>query len=243
MAIESNAPTEKNADANDSSQPRRHSQNAFSPSAIGLRQVQADGRIEDRPLESGAKMEAATSSRLFKSTTHPFVGWIGGNQEFVINRGHDDSDEILSKAPDDAPGMSLSEQLSLVGFTELVLWKAALMKEIGSLILLYTSIWSNIFPGGISTPPTAQLGYFDNAALRRSHNRRPPNLHLPHPLHLRLRRLDSLNPTVTITTFFARLLVCGTKMEVVTSRQSWITIGLGWVKKTWMKRQAKRWRW
>ncbi|KAF2165572.1 hypothetical protein M409DRAFT_66994 [Zasmidium cellare ATCC 36951] len=152
-------------------------------------------------------MESATSGRLYKATTNRFVGRIGGNQEFVVDKDHEDCDGILSKAPDAAPGMLISQQLSLAGFAQLSLWKAALMEGVGSLLFIYITIWSNISPAVIPTAPTEQLGYFDNAAYLGPTTGALQNFILLTLFTFVFGVLTGahLNPTITIGTFFARL--------------------------------------
>lgn len=205
MAAEHNSQAEKNEPVGESSQQRQ--QHSFSPFAIGLCKVQGTSEGQGRPRQSVENTEAGTPNRLYKPSTHPFAGRIGGNQEFVVDKDHEDCDKILSKSPDAAPGMSLSEQLSLTGFTHLPLWKAAVMEGMGTLLFAYVTIWSNISPDTIPTQPTAQLGYFDNAAYLG-----PTAGALQNFLLLTLFTFvfgvltgAHLNPTITIATFFARL--------------------------------------
>ena len=80
-------------------------------------------------------------------------------------------------------------------------------KLLGSLLLVYITLWSALSPNVIPTPPTAQLGQFDSAAFIG-----PLVGALSNFLFLTLFTIAfgavtgaHLNPTITIATFCARL--------------------------------------
>jgi hypothetical protein len=68
----------------------------------------------------------------YNTTTRPFIGRVGGNQGFVLDRHNAANAEILREQPDSAPCMTLKEQFDLRGFRNLGLWKAALIEGLGA---------------------------------------------------------------------------------------------------------------
>lgn len=107
---------------------------------------------------------SAYPSHPARTNTNPFIGRLGGNQGFVLDRNDPANTSVLKATPDAAPYMTLKEQLDLNGFTYLSLWKAALAEGMGSMMFIYITIFIGISPNTIPLPPTAQLGPFDNAA-------------------------------------------------------------------------------
>jgi hypothetical protein len=73
----------------------------------------------------------ASHPRSLKSNAAPFVGRIGGNQVFVLNRDDSSNAEVLQDAPDAAPGMTIAEQFDLRPLRSIGLWKAAIMEGMG----------------------------------------------------------------------------------------------------------------
>ena len=70
------------------------------------------------------------------SITHPsgvapFIGRLGGNQQFVLNRDDPQYERFLQQAPDAAPHMTLREQLDCRPFKNIGLWKAAVIEGMG----------------------------------------------------------------------------------------------------------------
>lgn len=91
------------------------------------------------------KSRSSTFSRIFekhptlaRGGSTPFIGRLGGNQEFVLNRDDADSAVIRSQ-PDAAPGMSLKEQFDLKPFTTPGLWKAAVIEGVGKMHSCYSN--------------------------------------------------------------------------------------------------------
>jgi hypothetical protein len=68
---------------------------------------------------------------LYKAATIPFVGRLGGNQEFVVDRNDPHNTTLLRNVPDAAPYMTIRQSFDLRGFRELDIWKAALMEGVG----------------------------------------------------------------------------------------------------------------
>lgn len=63
-------------------------------------------------------------------TSH-FVGRLGGNQAFALDRNDVSNAAILHNVPDAAPYMTLAEQFDLRGLRNLGLWKAGLVEGVG----------------------------------------------------------------------------------------------------------------
>lgn len=61
----------------------------------------------------------------------PFAGRIGANQQFSLDKNNCTDREILKKYPDAAPWVPLRDALSLRGFRQLEIWKAAIVEGIG----------------------------------------------------------------------------------------------------------------
>ena len=61
----------------------------------------------------------------------PFIGRLGGNQRFVLDRTDPQNEAFLEEAPDAAPHMTLREQLDLRPFRNLGLWKTAVIEGVG----------------------------------------------------------------------------------------------------------------
>lgn len=72
-----------------------------------------------------------SNSPSYNTTTRPFIGRLGGNQEFVLDRHNAANADILREQPDSAPCMTLKEQFDLRGFRNIGLWKAALIEGVG----------------------------------------------------------------------------------------------------------------
>lgn len=83
-------------------------------------------------MSSGDLEKAGTADSLGAHTPNfAFVGRVGGNQLFTVDRQDAANAAVLAKEPDAAPGMTLSEQFDLKPFTTVRLWKAALMEGMG----------------------------------------------------------------------------------------------------------------
>jgi hypothetical protein len=76
-------------------------------------------------------MVAVRPSNPSRANTNPFIGRLGGNQEFVLDRHDAANAELLKEQPDAAPYMTIRQQLDLNGFKSLGLWKSALIEGMG----------------------------------------------------------------------------------------------------------------
>jgi hypothetical protein len=73
----------------------------------------------------------ATATPIYKTDSNPFIGRLGGNQAFVLDRGDAANAEILREQPNGTPCMTIREQFDLQGFRSPGLWKAALVEGMG----------------------------------------------------------------------------------------------------------------
>ncbi|EEU37131.1 uncharacterized protein NECHADRAFT_72760 [Fusarium vanettenii 77-13-4] len=121
-----------------------------------------NGDVESRPPVELDSPEP-TAPR-YRSYSHPFAGRLGANQAFTIDRRTSADEKFLEKEPDATPHMSFRELLDCRPILSPYLWKAALIEGMGTLMQAYITIWIGISPPRLPTPPTAQLGNFDNAA-------------------------------------------------------------------------------
>jgi hypothetical protein len=65
--------------------------------------------------------------------SRPFVGRLGGNQEFTSD------DASLSKIPDATAAFSWKQSFSLEAFADVELWKASVIECVGTCLQVYTS--------------------------------------------------------------------------------------------------------
>ncbi|PVI01985.1 aquaporin-like protein [Periconia macrospinosa] len=69
--------------------------------------------------------------------TRPFVGRIGGNQEFTVSPDASDFTRVTSKAPDAAANFTWQQSFNLQGFKDPELWKEATIEGIGACAQTY----------------------------------------------------------------------------------------------------------
>jgi len=96
-----------------------------------------NGNSSGADIENNVNHDATRSDSIvgvpsYQATTRPFIGRLGGNQGFVLDRHNAANAEILKEQPDSAPCMTLQEQFDLRGFRSLGLWKAALIEGVGA---------------------------------------------------------------------------------------------------------------
>lgn len=66
----------------------------------------------------------------------PFAGRIGGNQEFIVtDLSSQRAQLVLKKTADAAPILSIRDSLDLQGFTQPLIWKAAMIECWGESVL------------------------------------------------------------------------------------------------------------
>ncbi|KAE8446704.1 hypothetical protein EG329_011748 [Mollisiaceae sp. DMI_Dod_QoI] len=132
----------------------------------------AMGRPADVEKTVSSPAAPAYTSQQAQTNIHPFIGRLGGNQGFVLDRNEPCNAAVLSDIPDAAPYMTYREQLDLKPFRSLSLWKSALAEgmvdgafyQTGSMMLIYLTGWIGLSPSSIPLPPDPQFGPFDNAA-------------------------------------------------------------------------------
>lgn len=71
------------------------------------------------------------SDKRYSQSANPFIGRLGGNQAFALDRNNAKNASTLELEPDAAPGMTLRQQFDLRGFKSAAIWKAALMEGVG----------------------------------------------------------------------------------------------------------------
>lgn len=69
--------------------------------------------------------------------SRPFVGRIGGNQEFTISPSDSSNRELIAKVPDAAATFSWKQSLRLDAFSDIDLWKEATIEGIGTCLQIY----------------------------------------------------------------------------------------------------------
>jgi glycerol uptake facilitator-like aquaporin len=137
-----------------------------------------------------------------------FAGRVGGNQEFILDPKCDDDLSTLKRLPDANPLMSVKEVFSLRGFLELELWKAALTEGLGTLLLVWITVWMAAHPPFASPPPPSPTaGVFSTDIFLAPLVGGVTNVILVSLFIYTLGPVSGahLNPTITISTFTARL--------------------------------------
>ena len=66
-----------------------------------------------------------------------FIGRIGGNQAFVVSKDDADYDDIVKKTPDASPFFSWAESFDLHPFTDLELWRQAVIEAWGTCMITF----------------------------------------------------------------------------------------------------------
>lgn len=61
----------------------------------------------------------------------PFAGRIGANQQFSLDKNNCTNRDILEKYPDAAPLIPVRDSLSLKGFLQFPIWRAAAVEGVG----------------------------------------------------------------------------------------------------------------
>ncbi|CAG8978502.1 hypothetical protein HYALB_00005077 [Hymenoscyphus albidus] len=154
------------------------------------------------PINNNNTTTITHPQKLYRPTTQPFIGRLGGNQSFTSP-----SQTSTNALPDTTPCMPLSSQLHLSGFKCISLWKAALLEGLGSFMLNFLTIWISSSPSTFPVPSNAQWGNFNNAAFLGPLVGGLTNWVLITLFTYAFGAVTGahLNPTITIATFFARL--------------------------------------
>ncbi|RAH82807.1 MIP transporter [Aspergillus japonicus CBS 114.51] len=145
-----------------------------------------------------------------KPTIQPFTGRIGGNQTLVVDRHDPDNAALLKRVPDAAPMMSIKEGLKPGGFGEFDLWKFGFIECVGTMLNVFITAWASIKPSSNTSTSTSTTpaGVYATATFLG-----PTIGSLINWLTLTLCIFtfsnvtgSHLNPTITLATFFARLI-------------------------------------
>ena len=157
-------------------------------------------------LENPPRIGHPGGNNTSEANISPFIGRLGGNGVGTVSRCSSNSD-LLKAVPDAAPLMSLRDQFNLRPFLTIGLWKAALMEGVGSLMLVWATVYANSSPAVLPEEPTARWGVFDNASFVGPLVGGILNFFYVSMFIFCLGGVSGahLNPTITIATLFARL--------------------------------------
>ncbi|KAB8220220.1 major intrinsic protein-domain-containing protein [Aspergillus novoparasiticus] len=140
----------------------------------------------------------------------PFAGRIGGNQGLVVDRTDPDNADLLKKVPDAAPLMTFREGFDLRGFWDINLWKFGFIECMGTMMMVFVTSWMAVRPASAATnvSATSSSGVFSTSTFLG-----PLFGGISNWLFLTLFIFSfsnvsgsHLNPTITLATFFARLI-------------------------------------
>ncbi|CAI6090616.1 unnamed protein product [Clonostachys chloroleuca] len=157
---------------------------------------------EGLAASTGSGMERGPN---FEINIPPFIGRLGGNG--VALSREPSNEAFLEKVPDAAPLMSLRDIFNPKPFLTVSLWKSALMEGVGSLMLVWLTIYANVSPATIPAMPTQRWGNFDNASFIGPLVGGILNFFYITMFTFCFGAVSGahLNPTITIATLFARL--------------------------------------
>ncbi|CAK41744.1 uncharacterized protein An13g03480 [Aspergillus niger] len=177
----------------------------LSNSALRLKHpVRAYSGLRDREGCNDIDPSVNVQQLSCKPHVQPFVGRIGGNQGIVLDRADPDNAEYLRKVPDAAPLMSARDAFNVRGFTDLDLWRFAVVECVA-----FITAWAAATPANVAPPtPSTPAGIFATTAFLGPLVGAVTNWLL---LTLFIFSFSSvsgshLNPTITLATFFARLI-------------------------------------
>ncbi|KAK6832500.1 Major intrinsic protein [Aspergillus parasiticus SU-1] len=145
-----------------------------------------------------------------RPVVQPFAGRIGGNQGLVVDRTDPDNADLLKKVPDAAPLMTFREGFDLRGFWDIDLWKFGFIECMGTMMMVFVTSWMAVRPASAATnvSPTSSSGVFSTSTFLG-----PLFGGISNWLFLTLFIFSfsnvsgsHLNPTITLATFFARLI-------------------------------------
>ncbi|PIG87644.1 MIP transporter [Aspergillus arachidicola] len=145
-----------------------------------------------------------------RPVVQPFAGRIGGNQGLVVDRTDPDNADILRKVPDAAPLMTFREGFDLRGFWDIDLWKFGFIECMGTMMMVFVTSWMAVRPASATTnvSATSPSGVFSTSTFLG-----PLFGGISNWLFLTLFIFSfsnvsgsHLNPTITLATFFARLI-------------------------------------
>lgn len=137
----------------------------------------------------------------------PFAGRIGGNQEFILDPKNIDNESTLKRIPDASPFISIREIFNLRGFLEPELWKAAATECLGTILLVWITVFISAHPTGPPPAPSPRLGVYGTATFLGPLVGGITNIILLSLFIFTLGPVSGahLNPLITMATFTARL--------------------------------------
>jgi glycerol uptake facilitator-like aquaporin len=141
-------------------------------------------------------------------TSRPFAGRLGGNQEFILNPKDHDNQAALKRVPDASPFISLREIFSLRGFLEPDLWKAAVTEGLGTILLVWITVFISAHSSTAPPPvPSPTSGIYSTPIFLGPLIGGITNLILLPLFIFSLGPVSGahLNPLITMSTFTARL--------------------------------------
>lgn len=113
-----------------------------------------------------------------------FAGRIGGVQKYTVNRDDPDQASLLERAPDAAPNLTLRESFRFHQFTQPLLWKAAAIEGVATMLLVYITTFVSV---NVTSDKIAPIHCtFKSARLHRN-----ANLEIPARI-VRQRRIPEL---------------------------------------------------
>ena len=139
--------------------------------------------------------------------SQPFAGRLGGNQGFILDPKNLDNESALKRTPDASPFISVQEIFNLKGFLEPALWKAAAVEGIGTMLLVWITVFVSAHPVGPSPPPSPTSGIFSTPTFLGPLVGGLSNIIFISLFIFSLGPVSGghLNPIITMSTFTARL--------------------------------------
>ncbi|KAH8811145.1 putative aquaporin transporter [Xylogone sp. PMI_703] len=141
-------------------------------------------------------------------TSQPFAGRLGGNQEFVLDPRNVDNESTLKRVPDASPFISISDIFNLKGFLEPDLWKAAATEGLGTLLLVWITVFISAHTSlGPPPQPSPTSGIYSTPIFLGPLIGGVTNVILLTLFIYSLGPVSGahLNPLITMSTFTARL--------------------------------------
>jgi glycerol uptake facilitator-like aquaporin len=138
----------------------------------------------------------------------PFAGRIGGNQDHILDPQNINDLSILKRLPDASPFISVKGIFSLGGFLERDLWKAAFIECLGTLLLVWLTVWISAHPPPASPPaPSPTSGIYSTPVFLGPLVGGITNIIIISLFIYCLGPVSGghLNPIITLSTFTARL--------------------------------------
>lgn len=139
--------------------------------------------------------------------SQPFAGRLGGNQEFILDPKNLDNESALKRIPDASPFISVRETFDMKGFLEPELWKAAAGEFLGTILLVWITVFISAHPTGPPPNPSPTSGIFSTPTFLGPLVGGITNIILLSVFIFSLGPVSGahLNPIITMSTFTARL--------------------------------------